>query len=583
MDASQQIADHFLELLENSKLLSSAQLRAVMGKYHLDAAESAVEAAAALVSAGVLTRFQAQRLLSGRARGFFYDQYKVLDVLGHGGMSCVYLAQDTQKNARCAVKVLSERYKHDAGMIARVKLEALVGRKLQHPHVLHTERIGEAAGVHYIVMEHFDAIELQELIDDSETLPVGQACDVICQAAEGLHAAHRAGIVHRDVKPGNIMIDRSGFAKILDFGLSLLGEDVADEEFSLAMIFGHECLGTAYYMPPEQSLDSHSVDARADIYGLGCTFYHALSGRVPFPIGSDPDIKTVAQVIAAHRDRSIPALKQFVPDLPDAIYQIVERMTAKSPDDRFTTAAEVVAALRPFATRQPIDVDLQKILSKRIKRARRRLTASQTGRSQSTITRLGSQSGSSTGSSALKRSAARADTAVNQETRPNHGTAGAASGTSDVLSSPSSAAREFLVGETDDGADTVAHPAYLVPSGSDAATPICLDKRRILIGRAPECDIVVNAGQVSSKHCELRFENDRWSVTDLGSKNGVQVNGKPVKNSLLRSGDTLTIAQIPPYRFQCDHPAGAKRFRIGLFITATAVSVIAFLGWWWLR
>jgi eukaryotic-like serine/threonine-protein kinase len=578
MDAPQ-VASHFLELLEHSELLSPQQLRTAVGKYDLESAQSAREAAVTLMSSGLLTRFQVRRLLAGRARGFYYDRFKLLDVLGHGGMSCVYRAEDTQSGSQVALKVLAERYKHDAGMITRLKLEALVGRKLRHPHVLHTLGIGEAAGVLYIVMEHFEAIELQELIDNSGPLPVAHACDVIRQAAEGLHAAHRTGIVHRDVKPANLMIDRGGFVKVLDFGLSLLGPDVADEEFSLAMIFGHECLGTAYYMPPEQSRDSNAVDARADIYGLGCTLYHALAGRVPFPVVKGTEIATVPQVIAAHRERPLPPLQEFVPHLPDQLALVVDRMTAKDPKDRFATAADVAAALEPFADQRPIDVDVRKILSRRIRKARRRLSASQTGRSQSAITRMGSQQGSSVVGSGLQRSGSRIETAVSHDTRPEHGSAVRAGKSSVVMASPSSVAGDALQSELAAAAGPISRPAFLL--APDGAPPICLDRQRIVIGRDADCDIVLAVAQISGKHCELRCDEGRWSVNDLGSKNGVQVNGKSVKSAALRSGDRLSIAHYEHFRFQSgDAAAPSKTWfwiaGVGLLLAAAAAIAWAF-------
>jgi len=575
MDAPQ-VASHFLELLESSGLLSAQQLRTAVGKYDLVSAPTAEEAALRLVSAGLLTKFQAQRLLAGRTRGFHYNHYKLHDVLGHGGMSCVYRAEDTRTGGQVALKVLAERYKHDAGMITRLKLEALVGRKLRHPHVLHTLEIGEAAGVLYIVMELFEAIELQELIDNSGPLPVAHACDVTRQAAIGLHAAHRTGIVHRDVKPANLMIDRAGFVKVLDFGLSLLGPDVADEEFSLAMIFGHECLGTAYYMPPEQSRDSNSVDARADIYGLGCTMYHALAGRVPFPVANGTAIASVPQVIAAHRERPLPPLKEFVPELPNEVARIVDRMTAKNRDDRFATAADVAKALEPFSEGRPIDVDVRKILSRRIRKARQRLTASQTGSSQSAVTRMGSQSGSSVNGSGLQRSASRIDTAVSHDTRPEHKSA-IRPGGSAATASPSSVADDALRNEQATAAGPVNRPAFLLQA--DGAPPICLDKGRIVIGRDADCDVVLSAGQVSGKHCELRHEDGRWQVVDLGSKNGVLVNGKLVKNAPLRTGDRLSIAHYVLFQFQSGEPAKSDRSWLWIAGAALLLAAAGTLAW----
>jgi hypothetical protein len=281
-------------------------------------------------------------------------------------------------------------------------------------------------------------------------------------------------------------------------------------------------------------------------------------------------------VIAAHRERPLPPLQEIVLDLPDAVTRIVDRMTAKDPGDRFATAAEVAAALEPFAHGRPVDVDVRKILSRRISKARRRLTASQTGRSQSAITRTGSQHGSSSGVSGLQRSGSRIDTAVNQDTRPEHGSAIRAGSSSIVMASPSSAAHDALEGELTAAAGPVSRPAYLLPA--HGASPISLDRGRIVIGRDADCDITLSVGKISGKHCELRHEDGRWRVIDLDSKNGVQVNGKPVKEAVLRSGDRLSIAHYEHFQFKSDE---SSRRRIWPWIAGivTLLAAAAAILW----
>lgn len=540
------VTTEFLDLLEQSRLLSAKKFRAVVEDYDLNSAVTSQEAANRLRQAGVLTRFQAQRLLSGRARGFFYGEYKVLDVLGHGGMSCVFLVEHPT-GARLALKVLSEKYKNDAGMVARLKLEARVSEKLRHPRVMHTDTIADAAGVFYIVMEHVSGIELQEYIDDRKQLPWRQACDIIRQAAEGLHAAHEAGIVHRDVKPANLMIDRHGSVKVLDFGLSLLGDDVADEEFSLAMIFGHECLGTAFYLPPEQSLDSNKVDARADIYSLGCSLFHAIAGRPPFRMGSNSKFKTIPAVIAAHRECEPPSIKKYAPDVPDEVAAIIDKMIAKQPENRYASAQEVAQALQPFSKTLPIDVDVKKILSSRVAKARQRYSASQTATSHS-----GTRIGSSRGGSSIRSNPARVDTAVQQDTQPMHTQS---SGRDDA---PAVSMEDHIDLRRQFQAEEVLpeHVAMLVPTSKSPPYP--LRQAKIVIGRDEDCDIIVPTNQVSGKHCELRYEAGEWRIVDLGSKNGLRVNGKRTKDALLKNGDKLTLARYVGYRFRNGSSTGSK-------------------------
>lgn len=574
MDAP--VATEFLALVEDSELLPAEQLRAAVETLQLDQCETGEDAAKRLVKAGLLTRFQAGRILNGRARGFYFDRYKILDALGFGGMSRVYLAEDANTGDRVALKVLAERYEHDAGMITRLKLEALVGMKVRHPNVLRTTHLGEAAGARYLVMENAAGVELAELIDNRGPVPFAQACDFIRQAALGLHAAHQADIVHRDVKPANLLIDREGCVKILDFGLALPGKESADEEFSLAMIFGHDCLGTAYYMPPEQSLNSNDVDARADVYGLGCTFFHALAGRVPFPLDDATRRGAISELLANQRNKPPPDVRRFAPDVPDEVVAILDRMLAKRREDRFPSAAAVAEALAPFARREPIDVDVQKILADRVARARRRLAASKTQRSRP-------RGGSQTGASGLGRSGSRVDTEVNHShdthadgrLRSHFDTMQADSEDWVAALADAKATQEFRPALSQDQNPAVPLTLLIPAAGGQ---PISLAKPRIVIGRDEACDVVVSTGQVSGRHCELRFEDGQWRAVDLESKNGIRVNGKAVKNCVLRSGDRLMIAEYVRYRIAY---RDGRTSRTGLWLAALAgLAAAGAAGWW---
>ncbi|MCA9067150.1 MAG: serine/threonine protein kinase, partial [Planctomycetaceae bacterium] len=171
------------------------------------------------------------------------------------------------------------------------------GMRLHHPNIVHTYRMDSTGAIYYLVMELVRGISLHELVALRGPLKWPFACDFALQAATALQAAHGLGIIHRDIKPANFLIEQSGDCHILDFGLALI-QDSPDDEFSLSMLFGHNCLGTPDYIAPEQSLDSSSVDCRADVYSLGATFYVALTGRVPFPD------KTTRDKLEAHRSRT---------------------------------------------------------------------------------------------------------------------------------------------------------------------------------------------------------------------------------------------------------------------------------------
>jgi serine/threonine-protein kinase len=204
-------------------------------------------------------------------------------------------------------------------------------------------------------------------------------CDFIRQAADGLHAAHECGIVHRDVKPQNLLIDQAGNVKLIDFGLSHLGAESTDEEFSLAMIFGHDRVGTPHYMSPEQYLDSNHVDRRTDVYSLGCTLYHALTGQLPFTASGQSTREVLSRIIVAHRTVQPRPIEDYGRSLPAGLAVVVARMMAKRPEDRYQTAEDVAAALSPFARRQPLRTDVDDLIARRVARVRPLLASSGTG------------------------------------------------------------------------------------------------------------------------------------------------------------------------------------------------------------
>lgn len=362
----------FLELLMKSKLVTLERIEELNEQYDLADLQTPSEVAQTLIDAGELTQFQADRLLEGRHRGFFIDRFKSIHILGTGGMGWLYLAEDIETGNRVAVKMLPKRLEGDPGMITRFRLEARAGINLNHPNIVKTYSIEQTDGVygdvHFVVMELVHGINLEELIVLNGPVPWPQACDLIRQAAAGLHHAHENGTIHRDVKPANLLIDTEGHVRIADFGLSKL-ESEADDEFSLQMIFGHDCLGTADYIAPEQTLDSNAVDGRADIYSLGCTMYAALSGKLPFPL------KSTAEKLEAQRSQKPRPLGERVDGLPAEVLAIIEKMMAKRPEHRFQSARDVSRALASFAQRAPAEFDFMKVLEKRTQLARKKISA----------------------------------------------------------------------------------------------------------------------------------------------------------------------------------------------------------------
>ncbi|MBI1899697.1 MAG: serine/threonine protein kinase, partial [Planctomycetia bacterium] len=265
------LAEDFLELLEKSELVSPERIATAAERLTLPSSASAIEAAKALVKGGLITRFQAGRLLKGAFRGFFIGPYKVQDVLGTGGMGLIYVAEDAQSQETVALKVLFEAHREDASMLSRFEAEGRAGQRVRHPNVVRTQKLAQHGGAYYIAMEYVPGISLLEYIERKGAIPWQQACDFICQVAAGVQQVHASGLIHRDVKPHNLIVTAEGVCKLLDFGLAMVQGD--RDDFSLALVFGHDCLGTADYVAPEQTVDSNAIDGRADIYSLGCTLY----------------------------------------------------------------------------------------------------------------------------------------------------------------------------------------------------------------------------------------------------------------------------------------------------------------------
>lgn len=560
------VIDDFLENLDRSGLLSADQTAAAIDRLKLRAQATARDTARLLVREGLLTRFQAERLLEGRYRGFFIDHYKVLELLGAGGMACLYLAEDMQSGQRVAIKVLYDRHKNDAGMLARLKLEALAGKRLRHASIIRTLEINltdDVFGeVYYLVMEFVEGINLEELINLKGPLHWRQAADFARQAAACLHHAHASGMVHRDVKPGNLLVDRAGVVRILDFGLALM-DSAEDEEFSLAMIFGHNCLGTADYISPEQSLDSFAVDARTDIYSLGCTLYVALSGKLPYPTTS------TTEKLEGHRTRPAPPVRSFAPEIPVELAAVLEKMMAKRPDDRYQTMAEVGAALAPFALRQTVDFDFPQVLAWRAKQARHRFAAQRRHQGSSVASSSWALTGlASTSTRRLPQ--VNADTSVERRKVRSDSLSSIESALNDPqaeasLSRPEAAAAE----QTGDG-------TCLVALDKEGAR-IPLTGYRMLVGRDADCDLRLGSYQVSGHHCELRREGAAWRAVDLGSKNGIQINGIEVQDQLLNAGDRLSIARQHHFRIEYP-PSAAVVSSSRILVWLVAATIVAALG-----
>ncbi|WP_425616926.1 SUMF1/EgtB/PvdO family nonheme iron enzyme [Anatilimnocola sp. NA78] len=273
--------------------------------------------------------------------------YKLLAKLGEGGMGAVYQARHTKLGKLVALKILPQHLLTRFDALSRFEREMLAVGSLQHPNIIQALDAGEITGMHYLSMEYVEGQDLQQFIQTKGTMSVDNACQAIRQAAQGLAAAHQLGLVHRDIKPSNLFVSKqTGQIKILDMGLALL----AQEETPAALTTTGQCFGTPDYMAPEQWNDSHTCDARSDLYSLGCTLYFLLTGRPPYHSYTH---RSAANKMKGHMLDAIPDLALARPDVPAEVVAIYLKLMAKTPSDRFASADELATALSPWGKALP--------------------------------------------------------------------------------------------------------------------------------------------------------------------------------------------------------------------------------------
>jgi serine/threonine protein kinase len=268
-------------------------------------------------------------------------QYRLLERLGQGGMAVVFKAVHILLRRVVALKILPAEHLGDKRAVARFRQEMRALGRLGHPHIVQASDARLVRGIPFLVMEFVEGLDLARLVGRAGPLAVPDACELTRQTAVGLQHAHAHGLVHRDLKPANLMLAAPGQVKILDLGLALwYGEPYRNGQAAT----GGGVVGTADYMAPEQARGV-PVDGRADLYSLGCTLFELLSGRTPF---SGPRQQTVAQKLRAHVRAALPSVQRLRPEVPRALAQVLGRLLAKDPADRWGEAAEVEAALRLF-------------------------------------------------------------------------------------------------------------------------------------------------------------------------------------------------------------------------------------------
>ncbi len=297
--------------------------------------------ASLLVRAGKLTAYQAGALAQGKAKGLVIGPCLVLEKRGQGGMGVVFRAKHRESGGVVALKILLPSFGRDRDAVSRFRREFEVAARLDHPNVVRAMEADEDRGVQFLTMEYVEGHDLDDLVRSVGPLPIKQALHCVIQAARGLAAAHEAGIIHRDVKPGNLMLDAAGLVRVLDLGLAR----VIESTNTLALVAGASLtqsgayMGTVDYMAPEQADDPKKANHLADIYSLGCTLHFLLAGRPPF--GG----KTILQRMMAHQNEPAPSLHDVRDDVTDLLEHIYLEMMAKRPGDRPSSMAEVVARL----------------------------------------------------------------------------------------------------------------------------------------------------------------------------------------------------------------------------------------------
>ena len=330
-----------IDLIERSGLVEKDRLQALVAQWKKESGgklpSDVDEVARRFVAQNLITPWQCEKLLEGRHRGFFLGRYKLLGQLGVGGMSMVYLGEHVLMQRRVAIKVLPRNRVADTSYLARFRREARAAASLDHPNIVRAYDIDNDGDNHYLVMEFVDGRDLQQTVKRNGPMDFAMAADYIRQAAEGLGHAHCNGLIHRDVKPANLLVDPRNVVKVLDLGLARFTDE---DRASLTVQYDENVLGTADYLAPEQAIDSHGVDARADIYSLGCSFYFLLTGHPPFPDG------TLPQRLMAHQKQQPAAIAKERPDAPADLVAICTKMMAKKAADRYQSMNDVAEALR---------------------------------------------------------------------------------------------------------------------------------------------------------------------------------------------------------------------------------------------
>jgi eukaryotic-like serine/threonine-protein kinase len=347
LSAEPPTVERLLKAVLRSNLLDRCRLQEALRDLPLERRDDPEAVADHLVKNGLLSRFQARKLLQAMPGGLVLGPFQILAPIGRGGMGTVYLARDVRSDQLQALKVLTpKKARESERLLARFRREMEMCQRVAHPHIAWTCDVGVCQGVYYIAMEYIPGKSLYRIVTDGGPLEASRAARLFGEVAVALDHAHHQGLIHRDLKPSNIQITPNDHAKLLDLGLAIMqGETPASRE-----VVGGQgyVVGTMDYIAPEQTEDAAGVDPRSDIYALGSTLYFALSGRPPFPGG------TALEKLQRHRGKEPLPLEQLNPRVPAGFAQLVRRMMAKKPAHRLPTAHAVQQELHAWANGEPV-------------------------------------------------------------------------------------------------------------------------------------------------------------------------------------------------------------------------------------
>lgn len=346
LESNRQATATFSQLVENtlsSGLVPEDRLASLVA----DANEDSRELSRLLSTSGLLTPFQLSALHEDRVTSLRVGNYDIIDRLGAGGMGTVFKARHRRMKRIVALKVLAAQLSENPVFVKRFQREVEAIAALGHPNVVMAYDADEAEIGHFLVMEFVSGRDLAACVEREGTFSLSHAVDCILQAARGLAYSHSQGIVHRDIKPHNLLRDENGTIKVTDLGLARLNHGADGPVAGTDVTMAGGVIGTINYMPPEQAVDSTTIDHRADIYSLGCTLHYLLTGGPPY------DGPTIMAILLKHRDGEIPRLSTVRPNTPPQLDNLFQRMLAKDPDQRVQTMSDVVTELESILSILP--------------------------------------------------------------------------------------------------------------------------------------------------------------------------------------------------------------------------------------